>query len=137
MARKILILARECGSTMELKDVKIENLVPVACRQSADVEAFFKDLKGFDADFTAKLKKASKKGNKLKYVATFENGKAITALKEIDSSHPFYSLAGTENSFCFTTQRYNAYPLVVKGPGAGAAVTAAGVYADIIKSVNK
>jgi aspartokinase/homoserine dehydrogenase 1 len=137
VARKILILARECGSTLELKDVKVENLVPTACRQSADVETFFKDLKGYDDDFTAKLKKAGKKGNKLKYVATFENGKATTGLKEIDSSHPFYSLAGTENSFCFTTQRYNAYPLVVKGPGAGAAVTAAGVFADIIKSANK
>ncbi|MBS1612753.1 MAG: bifunctional aspartate kinase/homoserine dehydrogenase I [Bacteroidetes bacterium] len=137
VARKILILARECGYEGELKDVTVENLVPAAARKSKTVDAFFKDLKKFDAEFTKKVKAANAKGKKLKYVAVFEKGKATTGLREVGPEHPFYSLAGTENCFCFTTERYNANPLVVKGPGAGAAVTAAGVFADIIKLSNR
>lgn len=137
VARKILILARECGSTQELKDVKVENLVPTACRKSASVDAFFNDLKKYDKDFTERVKKANAHGKKLKYVAVYEKGKLTTGLREIASDHPFFTLAGTENCFCFTTERYNTYPLVVKGPGAGAAVTAAGVFADIIKLSNR
>ena len=136
VARKILILARECGSTLELKDVTVENLVPANCRKAKTVVDFFTELKKTEKIFTDRLLKAKKKKCKLKYIATYENGKTTTALKEVNESHPFYSLAGTENSFCFTTQRYKQYPLVVKGPGAGAEVTAAGVFADVIKIAN-
>jgi len=136
VARKILILARECGSILELKNVVVENLVPVNCRKAKTVEDFFAELKKTEKIFTEKLLKAKKNKCKLKYIATYENGKATTALREVNESHPFYSLAGTENSFCFTTQRYKQYPLVVKGPGAGAEVTAAGVFADVIKIAN-
>jgi aspartokinase/homoserine dehydrogenase 1 len=137
VARKILILARECGSSLELKDVQIQNLVPVKSKKAKTVDAFFEMLKTEENEFSIKLAKAKKNGNKLKYIATFENGKASTALKEVSPLHPFYGLAGTENCFSFTTTRYKQYPLVVKGPGAGADVTAAGVFADIIKTVNK
>lgn len=137
VARKILILARECGYEGELKDVTVENLVPAAARKSKTVDAFFKDLKKFDTEFTKKVKAANAKGKKLKYVAVFEKGKATTGLREVGPEHPFYSLAGTENCFSFTTERYSANPLVVKGPGAGATVTAAGVFADIIKLSNR
>jgi aspartokinase/homoserine dehydrogenase 1 len=136
VARKILILARECGSEIELKNVSVENLVPVSCRKTKTLDEFFIKLKKTESIFTERLLNARKKGCKLKYVATYENGTAQTALREIDESHPFYTLAGTENCFCFTTQRYKQYPLVVKGPGAGADVTAAGVFADIIKIAN-
>lgn len=137
VARKILILARECGSTLELKDISVENLVPQKSRKAKDVETFFNTLKTEENIFTERLLKAEKKNCKLKYVATFENGIATTALTEVNEAHPFYSLAGTENCFSFTTARYKQYPLVVKGPGAGADVTAAGVFADIIKTLSK
>lgn len=137
VARKILILARECGSTLELNDVSIENLVPQKCRKTKDVESFFRILKLEENIFMERLLKAQKNNCKLKYVATFENGIATTALTEVNQNHPFYSLAGTENCFSFTTTRYKQYPLVVKGPGAGADVTAAGVFADIIKTLGK
>lgn len=137
VARKILILARECGSSLELKDVKVQNLVPAMSKRAKTVDEFFEMLKTEENQFSLKLSKAKKNGNKLKYIATYENGKASTALKEVNSNHPFYALAGTENCFSFTTTRYKQYPLVVKGPGAGADVTAAGVFADIVKTVNK
>lgn len=137
VARKILILARECGNQAELSDVQVENLVPVKGRSIKEVDAFLKVLRKYDDTFTNRLKEAKKFNKKLKYIAVFENGKITTGLREVDESHPFYSLAGTENCFCFTTKRYNTYPLVVKGPGAGAAVTAAGVFADIIKLSNR
>ncbi len=136
VARKILILARECGSNLELKNVSVENLVPANCRKAKTVEEFFAALRKTESIFTERLTKAKKKKCKLKYIAAYENGKAVTALREVEESHPFYALAGTENSFCFTTQRYKQYPLVVKGPGAGAEVTAAGVFADVIKIAN-
>lgn len=136
VARKILILARECGSTLELKNVSVENLVPTNCRKAKTVADFFAELKKTEKVFIERLMKAKKNKCKLKYIATYENGKTTTALKEVNESHPFYSLAGTENSFCFTTQRYKQYPLVVKGPGAGAEVTAAGVFADVIRIAN-
>jgi aspartokinase/homoserine dehydrogenase 1 len=137
VARKILILARECGSTSELRDVKVENLVPAECRKIDSVEGFFTALVKHDNEFSKKLKSATAKNCKLKYIAVFENRKTSTSLQEVDETHPFYSLAGSENCFCFTTKRYSNYPLVVKGPGAGATVTAAGVFADIIKLSNR
>lgn len=136
VARKILILARECGASLELHDVKVENLVPPVCRKTRSIDSFFSLLRKHEKIFSERVKQARQKQHKLKYVATYENGHAETALREIDASHPFYSLAGTENCFCFTTRRYQQYPLVVKGPGAGTDVTAAGVFADIIKISN-
>ncbi len=140
VARKILILAREIGLKMELGDIDVENLVPEPARNTKSIDDFFKQLKGFDKEFDLKKKKAAKNNYKLCYIATLENGKAKVNLQEVGSSHPFYSLSGSDNIISFTTNRYNKCPLVVKGPGAGADVTAAGVFADIIrisKSIRK
>jgi aspartokinase/homoserine dehydrogenase 1 len=137
VARKILILSRECGSKLELKDVSVESLVPLKCKKASSVEEFFKLLQEEEKIFTEKLLHAKRQGKKLKYVATFEYGRASTALQAIEPNHPFYTLAGTENCITFTTTRYQQYPLVIRGPGAGADVTAAGVFADIIKTIHK
>ena len=136
VARKILILSRECGARLELEDVNVENLVPENCRQTKDIAEFFKLLKAQDAFFENMAKSAESDNGKLCYMAVYENGKASVKLNKISSTHPFYNLSGSDNIISFTTKRYCDRPLVVKGPGAGAEVTAAGVFADIIRLAN-
>ena len=133
MARKLLILARETGANLELKDVKIENLIPRNARGNISVEEFFKKLVKADKVFDEKKAEALKKGKALSYVAKFEKGKARVGIEEIDSNHPFFSLTGVDNIVAFTTRFYNDKPLVLKGRGAGAEFTASGVYADVIR----
>ena len=133
VARKILILARECGNALELKDVVVENLVPESARSAKDVAAFFEELEKADGIFTNKIQVATKSGKRLRYIASVEAGKAQVKLEEVSIEHPFYFLSGSDNIISFTTRRYRERPLVVKGPGAGAEVTAAGVFADIIR----
>lgn len=133
VARKILILARECGCDIELNDVQVENLVPKNCRNTQSIQEFLKLLKDSDEYFNSKLQAALQKQGKLCYIAKFENNKATVELAVVDNSHPFYNLSGSDNIVSFTTNRYKNRPLVIKGPGAGAAVTAAGVFADIIR----
>lgn len=134
--RKLLILARETGKELEMKDIKIQNLVPENCRQTPSIEEFFKKLKENDGYFDKLKTNAEKSDKKLCYIGKIEGDKAGVELQEIDSKHPFYSLSGSDNIISFTTNRYNERPLVVKGPGAGAEVTAAGVFADIIRIAN-
>lgn len=136
VARKILILGRETGLPLEMKDVEIENLVPEDCRQTKSIDEFFKNLKKHDAEFEKNRLKAAKNHKKLCYIAMLEHDKAKINLKEIDQNHPFYSLSGSDNIISFTTNHYLNRPLVIKGPGAGADVTAAGVFADIIRIAN-
>jgi len=136
VARKLLILAREIGFKIELKDIKVENLVPEPARQAKTVEEFFEKLKEFDEVFEQRRKSAQKKGCVLRYIARIEAGRAETALREVDASHPFYSLFGSDNILAFTTKNCKDRPIVVQGPGAGAEVTAAGVFADIIRIAN-
>ncbi len=136
VARKILILSRVSGAKLEINDVEIENLVPPDCRETKDINDFFKRLTAHDAEIERRRQQAENKGAKLCYIATFEHGKASVALKEIDSQHPFYNLSGSDNIISFSTARYSERPLVVKGPGAGAEVTAAGVFADLIRLAN-
>lgn len=133
VARKLLILGREIGEEFEFSDIEVENLVPEKCRDLPSIESFFEHLPEFDAIFEEKKKEALEKGEVLRYIAAIENGKAGVCLKSIPQSHPFYSLSGSDNIISFTTQRYKETPLVVKGPGAGAEVTAAGVFADILR----
>ena len=99
------------------------------------VEEFFSKLQQYDDYFSAKQKTAAKEGKKLSWIARYENTKASITLQAIDSSHPFYSLQGSDNIIAITTDRY-PIPLVIKGAGAGAEVTAAGVFADIFKIAN-
>ncbi len=136
VARKLLILSRETGLSLELKDIKVENLVPEPARHTKSVDEFFEKLKEYDAEFEEKRKCAESKGNVLRYVALLENGKAEISLQEVNDRHPFYSLSESDNIFALTTKHYQDRPIVVKGPGAGADVTAAGVFADVIRISN-
>ncbi|MCB0397031.1 MAG: bifunctional aspartate kinase/homoserine dehydrogenase I [Flavobacteriales bacterium] len=133
VARKILILARESGAELEVKDVKVDHFLPAQVRKAKDVDGFFKELEGYDKEFEEKRSALEKRKCKWRYVATYEKGKAVLALKEYTSDHPFYHIDGSDNIVLFTTSRYASQPLVVKGAGAGAAVTAAGVLADIVR----
>lgn len=130
-ARKILILIRESGLKFELSDINIENLVPEEAR-TGTVDNFFLIMQKYDQLFGIKKFDAEKAGKKLKYIASFENSEASVGIKEIASSHPFYSLTGTENIVAITTANHDT-PLVLRGKGAGASYTAYGVFADIIK----
>lgn len=130
--RKILILARDAGYPMEEADVKIESVLPPACLQAKTVDDFYAALKAEDAFFTNLKTQAAASGKVLRYIGKLEDGKAAITLQMVDENHPFYTLSGSDNIISFTTDRYKERPLVVKGPGAGAEVTAAGVFADLI-----
>lgn len=130
--RKMLILARDAGYALEEKDVSIESMLPAACMAASSVDDFYKEMENNAAHFE-NLKQEAAKGSKvLRYIGKLEDGKVAITLQMVDDSHPFYMLSGSDNIISFTTDRYKERPLVVKGPGAGAEVTAAGVFADII-----
>lgn len=131
--RKLLILAREIGLPLELNDISVENILPEERQKTKSIDNFFLELQKFDDIFELRRLKAENKNRVLKYVGTIENKKAWVSLQEIDEEHPFYSLSGSDNMIVFTTKRYKDSPLVIKGPGAGIEVTAAGVFADIIR----
>jgi len=130
--RKILILARDAGYRMEAAEVAIESILPKACLEAETVDDFYAALKSEDAFFSQLKSDAEKSGKVLRYIGKLEDGKAAITLQMVDESHPFYTLSGSDNVISFTTDRYKERPLVVKGPGAGAEVTAAGVFADLI-----
>lgn len=130
--RKMLILARDAGYMLEPKDVLVENMLPEACLKAENVAGFYEQLKASDAYFESLKARAAAEGKVLRYVGNLENGNVTISLKMLDESHPFFMLSGSDNIISFTTERYKERPLVVKGPGAGAEVTAAGVFADIV-----
>ncbi|HUM51823.1 MAG TPA: bifunctional aspartate kinase/homoserine dehydrogenase I, partial [Chitinophagales bacterium] len=131
VARKALILSRDSGAKMELEEIHVENLVPENLRE-LDVKTFLERLPEVDAQYEQLKKDAATNGNVMRYMAVIEDGKVQIALKQVDTKHPFYNLSGSDNMIVFTTARYKNNPLVIKGPGAGAEVTAAGVFAEII-----
>ena len=132
VARKILILAREAGFPLEPDDVTINNLLPQSCLNAPTIPAFFEELTRSNAYFETLLSNAEAKGEKLRFVASFENNKAVVELRSVGPEHPFYQLTGADNIVSFITERYKDRPLVIKGPGAGAEVTASGVFADVV-----
>ncbi|MFN4145717.1 MAG: bifunctional aspartate kinase/homoserine dehydrogenase I [Runella sp.] len=132
VARKILILARETGAPLEMSDIVIDPILPQNCLEAPSVEAFFEELEKSDAYFAQLLQQATERGEVLRYIATLENSQATLQLRTVNADHPFFSLSGADNIVSFTTERYNTRPLVVKGPGAGAEVTATGVFADVM-----
>ena len=132
-ARKALILARECGMALEFSSVAIEPILPPACFQAQDVETFFKELEKADAGFEERRSRAAKAGKALRYVAVIEEGSARISLREEEAGSPFRSLVDSDNIVVITTDRYSSLPMVIKGPGAGAQVTAGGVFADIVR----
>mgnify|MGYP005754344013 FL=1 len=133
VARKILILARESGFALELSDIENKSFLPKACLDSDSNESFLTSLDEHKAHFDALYQNAARENARLKYVATFESGKATVGLKHIPQGHDFYNLEGSDNIVLFYTDRYAQQPLIVKGAGAGAAVTASGIFADIIR----
>jgi aspartokinase/homoserine dehydrogenase 1 len=130
--RKMLILARDAGYALEATDVSIESMLPQACLDAKSVDDFYTTLKTEDAYFADIKNRAEAENKVLRYVGKLEDGKASITLEMVDENHPFYMLSGSDNIISFTTDRYKERPLVVKGPGAGAEVTAAGVFADLI-----
>ncbi len=136
VARKLLILARETGLPLELKDIKVEQILPDFCLKAKSVPDFMKSLLKADIVFEERRKKAAAQQKQLRFIAKLEKGKASVALQEVKTDHPFYHLSGSDNIISFVTERYHDRPLVVKGPGAGAEVTAAGVFAQIISIGN-
>ncbi len=135
VARKLLILSRQIGLTLDLDDVKVDSLVPKALAGAAHrrTEAFLSAFRRCDADLAARVKRAAARGAVLRYVGTLENGRARAGLKAFPKGHPVASAKGSDNLIAFTTKRYARTPLVVQGPGAGADVTAMGVFSDILK----
>ena len=133
VARKILILARESGNIMELSDIHNNAFLPQSSLDTDNVPDFFESLKNNESHFEAILQEALDKDCRLKYVAQYEDGKASVGLQHIPSDHPFYNLEGSDNIVLFYTDRYPEQPLIVKGAGAGADVTASGIFADIIR----
>jgi aspartokinase/homoserine dehydrogenase 1 len=133
VARKCLILARECGWDIEENDISVEPLMTQECAQAEDIPGFFTALKKYDPSFHQLFQNAVQSGRKLRYVAKIEDGKARVSVMEVDETHAFYGLKGTENCISLTTKYYQQYPMVIKGPGAGVNVTSAGVLADIVR----
>ncbi|HLY70299.1 MAG TPA: bifunctional aspartate kinase/homoserine dehydrogenase I, partial [Puia sp.] len=131
--RKIMILARESGEKTEMEDISNVSFVPESCMKGS-VEDFYQEMTRQEAHFNKLFNQAASQGKKLKFVATYENGKATVGLQHIDPSHNLYHLYGKDNVVLFYTERYPEQPLVVKGAGAGAEVTASGVFADVIRT---
>ena len=133
--RKIMILAREAGEKIEMDEIVNNSFMPPACMQGS-VDDFYVEMEKEEAHFRKLYEDAKKAGTKLKFVATFDNGKASVGLQHIDPQHDLYHLYGKDNVVLFYTDRYTEQPMVVKGAGAGAAVTASGVFADIMRAAH-
>ena len=136
VARKILILIRESGYKMEIEDIANESFLPIECLETKNNEGFFASLIKNATHFESLYKEALAKDSRLKYVAKFEDGKASVGLQFIPKESPFYNLEGKDNIVQFYTDRYVDQPLLIKGAGAGAAVTASGIFADVIRIGN-
>lgn len=130
--RKLLILARETGLPLEANDIHVEQILPHACLAVHTVAEFLETLEKHDAEFEHRRAAAAEQGQVLRFVARLEGCEAAIELQAFGPEHPFYFLDGSDNMVAFTTERYRDRPLVVRGPGAGAAVTAAGVFAEVI-----
>ncbi|MBB4078776.1 aspartokinase/homoserine dehydrogenase 1 [Lewinella aquimaris] len=133
VARKILILARETGIALDAEDVSLSGFLPEGAMEAESIEAFFTILEEEAAYFDGLYRQAEKDGKVLRMVATLEGEKASVGIQSVGKDNPFYTLSGSDNMIVFYTDRYSVRPLVVRGPGAGAEVTAAGVFAEIIQ----
>ena len=135
VARKILILARESGYAVEMDDIKINRFIPDTFFEGS-LDDFWTNIAQLDDEFEAQRKQLEKEHKKWRFVARFEKGKAEVGLQQVGAQHPFFDLEGSNNLVMYTTERYQEFPMLIKGYGAGASVTAAGVFADLIKVSN-
>ncbi len=133
--RKLVILAREAGYKLEQEDVEKHLFVPNDFFEGP-LEEFWKKVPSLDADFESRRQKLEDENKRWRFVAKLEDGKGSVSLQEVDSKHPFYGLEGSNNIILLTTERYKEYPMMIQGYGAGASVTAAGVFADIMSIAN-
>lgn len=137
VARKLLILARESGLDLELHDIVLDPLLSEECLQARSVDEFYEKLAGMDEAFEERIARAQSTGMKLCYRAVLESKSARIMLAEIEDSHPLFTLSGSDNMIIFQTRRYHDRPMVIRGPGAGREVTAAGVFADVVSTAEK
>ena len=133
--RKLVVLAREAGYKLEQADVVKKLFIPDSYFKGS-IENFWKQIHHLDREFEEKRKQLALQNKRLRFVARMENGTCEVGLMEVDSHHPFYELEGSNNIILITTERYHEFPMIIKGYGAGAEVTAAGVFADIISIAN-
>jgi len=135
VVRKILILAREAGYKIEQKDVEVKKLLPDECFEG-DLAEFYRKVEAYDTEFEQKRSELEKINRKWRFFATLDQGKDRVELVSVGPEHPSYNLEGSNNIVLLTTERYRELPMVIKGYGAGADVTAAGVFADLMRVVN-
>lgn len=135
VARKVIILARESGLKLELSDISVRSLVPEPLRESSSVDEFMRQLPNYNENLTKERNDAETAGEVLRYVGLVDvvNEKGVVELRRYKEDHPFAQLSGTDNIIAFTTMRYKDQPLIIRGPGAGAEVTAGGVFSDILR----
>lgn len=133
--RKLVILAREAGYRLNQEDVETHLFIPNQYFEGT-LDDFWKNIPKLDKEFEERRREVEREGKRWRFVASLESGHGKVALQEVDSNHPFYNLAGTNNIILLTTERYNEYPMLIQGYGAGASVTAAGVFADIMSIAN-
>ena len=133
--RKLVILAREAGYKLNQEDVEKHLFIPNSFFEGT-AEDFWKNLPSLDADFEVRRQRLEEEHKHWRFVASLQNGKAKVSLEEVDEHHPFYDLEGSNNIILITTERYHDYPMLIQGYGAGASVTAAGVFADIMSIAN-
>ena len=136
VARKALIIAREAGFEIELEDIKLNKVFPEGFDDSGSVDEFMSRLPDIDSYFAEKIAALKKQSKVLRMGASIKDGKCSVGILEVDTSDPLYGVKGGENAFVFTTERYNPIPLTIRGYGAGAGVTAAGVFGDILRTVS-
>lgn len=135
VTRKLVILSREAGANVNQTDVKKNLFIPQKYFDGS-LEEFWETIPEMDASFEARRQELAKEGKRLRFVASYDNGHCEVGLREVGQGHPFYDLEGSNNIIMISTERYNEYPMVIKGYGAGAGVTAAGVFSDIISIAN-
>ena len=135
MKWKLIILSREAGYRIEEKDVKVSPILPEECFKGS-LDDFWKTVSNYDEEFEKQRLKLEKQNKKWRFVARLKNGKASVQLIAVDTEHPLYPLEGSNNIIMITTERYREHPMIIKGYGAGAEVTAAGMFADVIRIAN-